>query len=115
MKRSKSTAIRAVHVKRKESTRARVVGAVRLLEREGRVITVSLVAEVAGVSRPTIYNHPELRSLVERKIMEQRDASRRLGSRMRAESREKARLQRENRSLRERVRRLESSTYGSGR
>lgn len=94
---------KSAHARRKAATRARVAEAVRAIEREGRLMSISLVAEVAGVSRPTIYNHPELRSMVERAIAEQKSASKRLGSRIRSDARTIAKLKKENRKLRERL------------
>lgn len=70
--------MKSVHARRKGRTRERVLAALELLEREGAELSFALVARVAGVSRPTIYNHPELRAAVDRGIALQRDARRRL-------------------------------------
>lgn len=69
--------IEAVHEKRKRATRARVLRAVALLEERGERITFASVAEISGVTRPTLYNHPELKALIERKREEQHSVGRR--------------------------------------
>lgn len=94
-----------VHAKRKKSTKTRVKNAVELLEKEGRYVTFSLVAEVAGVSRPTLYNHPDLKTLIERKKAEQHNAVRRLGSKMRADAKTIEELRRKNGKLRKTIQR----------
>lgn len=70
--------IKSVHARRRKGTKERVMAALELLERDGAELSFALVARVAGVSRPTIYNHPELQAAVDRGIALQRDARRRL-------------------------------------
>ena len=88
--------IKGVHEKRRRTTRARALRAVDLLEKRGERITFASVAEISGVSRPTLYNHPELRALIERKREGQHNAGRRYSSAI-------GELRAENRKLRKKV------------
>lgn len=87
------------------STRARAVAAVRAIEAEGRLVTFSLVAEVAGLSRPTLYNNPDVRAYIEGRIAGQRSARRRIGVKLRSDARTIADLRKENAKLREKLNR----------
>lgn len=59
--------------RRHELTRAKVVQALRELDRAGTVVTFEKVARDAGVSRSWLYTEPDIRAEVERL----RDATRR--------------------------------------
>ena len=96
--------MKSLHDKRRAETARRVMSALALLEKERRRITFSMVAEVAGVSRPTLYNNPALRSAIEKKISRQRDARKRLEGRLRSDSEEIASLKKENAKLRKKIR-----------
>ena len=91
---------RGSHAQRKAATRARVAEALRVIEKENLRLSITLVAKVAGVSRPTIYNSSELRGMVEGRIAKQRVAQRRIGSKVRDDARTIANLKRENERLR---------------
>ena len=93
---SSSSRIKAVHRKRKADTRARVMGAIRLLEEKGEQITFASVADIAGVTRATLYNHSDLKTMIADKRAEQHSARRRYGSAI-------AKLKTENRKLRKKV------------
>lgn len=64
MREGRAKQLKKLHEERKSSTRRAALAAIDLLEKRGRRVTVSAVAETAGISRSTLYNHPELRELV---------------------------------------------------
>lgn len=98
---SSSSRIKAVHRKRKADTRARVMGAIRLLEEKGEQITFASMADTAGVTQATLYNHSDLKAMIADKRAEQHSARRRYGSAI-AEL-NIAELKTENRRLRKKV------------
>lgn len=96
--------IKSVHARRRKGTKGRVMAALELLERDGAELSFALVARVAGVSRPTIYNHPELRAAVDRGIALQRDARRRLELKKSEDAATIKRLRADNAKLRKKNR-----------
>lgn len=79
-KKKPSTSIRTVHKNRKQLTRARVMKAINILENEGEYITFASVADAAGVTRATLYNHPDLKKLISEKRSSRHNAARRYKS-----------------------------------
>ena len=73
---------------RRSDPRRRILSAIKTVERERMRMTVSTVADLAGVTRATIYNHPDLKALILRKRAEQNKTTHRLGQRRDREVRE---------------------------
>ena len=57
--------IKRLHESRKRQTKELVGLAIERLIEESRIITFGTVAEEAGVTKATIYRHPDLREKVE--------------------------------------------------
>ncbi|HFK1708702.1 DUF6262 family protein [Bacillus mycoides] len=56
--------IRQLHEKRKQTTKIKVEEAIKRLAKISKAINFSSVAEEAGVSKATLYNHPELKERI---------------------------------------------------
>ena len=84
---------------RRSDSRRRILNAIKAVERERMRMSVATVADLAGVTRATVYNHPDLKALILRKKAEQNKTSHRLGQRRERETREIQRLRRKIRSL----------------
>ncbi|MCT1404011.1 DUF6262 family protein [Paenibacillus sp. p3-SID867] len=57
--------LRRLHEKRKQETKEKVEEAIRRLTKSSRVINFNSVAEEAGVSKATLYNHTELKERID--------------------------------------------------
>ncbi|MGX5475539.1 DUF6262 family protein [Bacillus toyonensis] len=56
--------LRRLHEKRKQTTKVKVEEAIKRLTKISKAINFNSVAEEAGVSKATLYNHPELKERV---------------------------------------------------
>jgi AcrR family transcriptional regulator len=56
--------IRQLHAERKRKTKEKVEAAIRRLTKSSKVINFNSVAEEAGVSKATLYNHTELKERI---------------------------------------------------
>ncbi|MGE8054526.1 DUF6262 family protein [Bacillus mycoides] len=56
--------LRQLHEKRKQTTKIKVEEAIKRLTRISKAINFNSVAEEAGVSKATLYNHPELKERI---------------------------------------------------
>lgn len=83
--------LKSTQMKRSDSQR-RILSAIKTVERERMRMTVSTVADLAGVTRATIYNHPDLKAMILRKRAEQNKTTHRLGQRRNHEVREMQKL-----------------------
>lgn len=100
MNRKKQTkALQESSKSRKSDSRRRILSAIKTIERERMRMSVATVADLAGVTRATIYNHPDLKALILRKKEEQNKTTHRLGQRRERETREIQRLKKKIRSL----------------
>lgn len=84
---------------RRTDSRRRILSAIKTVERERMRMTVSTVADLAGVTRATIYNHPDLKAMILRKRAEQNETTHRLGQRRDREAREMQKLRKRISSL----------------
>lgn len=84
---------------RRTDSRRRILSAIKTVERERMRMTVSTVADLAGVTRATIYNHPDLKAMILRKRAEQNKTTHRLGQRRDREAREMQKLRKRISSL----------------
>lgn len=84
---------------RRSDSRRRILSAIKTVERERMRMTVSTVADLAGVTRATIYNHPDLKAMTLRKRAEQNKTTHRLGQRRDREVREMQKLRKRISSL----------------
>jgi hypothetical protein len=57
--------LRQVHTKRKQETKIKVEEAIKRLTKSSKSINFNSVAEEAGVSKTTLYNHPELKERID--------------------------------------------------
>jgi hypothetical protein len=57
--------LRQLHTKRKQETNAKVEEAIKRLTKSSRAINFNSVAEEAGVSKTTLYNHSELKERID--------------------------------------------------
>ncbi|KUF26994.1 transposase [Bacillus sp. G3(2015)] len=56
--------LRRLHEKRKQTTKVKVEEAIKRLTKISKAINFNSVAEEAGVSKATLYNHPELKERI---------------------------------------------------
>jgi thiamine pyrophosphate-dependent acetolactate synthase large subunit-like protein len=56
--------LRQLHEKRKQTTKKKVEEAIKRLTKASKAINFNSVAEEAGVSKATLYNHSELKELI---------------------------------------------------
>ncbi|MED1083856.1 DUF6262 family protein [Bacillus mycoides] len=56
--------LRQLHEKRKQTTKVKVEEAIKRLTKISKAINFNSVAEEAGVSKATLYNHPELKERI---------------------------------------------------
>ena len=77
-----------IRIDKISNTDRRVRSAVAELKKRRRRITVSSVSELSGISRTTIYNHPALKSLIEKEKRAQESTTHRRGMRRDLETRE---------------------------
>ncbi|PFL59142.1 transposase [Bacillus cereus] len=56
--------LRQLHEKRKQTTKIKVEEAIKRLTKISKAINFNSVAEEAGVSKATLYNHPELKERI---------------------------------------------------
>ncbi|MDA2438687.1 DUF6262 family protein [Bacillus cereus] len=56
--------IRQLHEKRKQATKIKVEEAIKRLTKISKAINFNSVAEEAGVSKATLYNHPEFKERI---------------------------------------------------
>ncbi|OJD58890.1 DUF6262 family protein [Bacillus albus] len=56
--------LRQLHEKRKQTTKIKVEAAIKRLTKISKAINFNSVAEEAGVSKATLYNHPELKERI---------------------------------------------------
>ncbi|MDA1690358.1 DUF6262 family protein [Bacillus cereus group sp. TH147LC] len=56
--------LKQLHEKRKQTTKVKVEEAIKRLTKISKVINFNSVAEEAGVSKATLYNHPELKERI---------------------------------------------------
>ncbi|HHY2677046.1 DUF6262 family protein [Bacillus cereus] len=56
--------LRQLHEKRKQTTKIKVEEAIKRLAKISKAINFNSVAEEAGVSKATLYNHPELKERI---------------------------------------------------
>ena len=100
MNRRKQSAVLSKSSKlRCSDSRRRILSAIKTVERERMRMTVSTVADLAGVTRATIYNHPDLKALILRKKAEQNKTTHRLGQRRDREVKEMQKLRKRIRDL----------------
>ncbi|MFJ6414540.1 DUF6262 family protein [Terribacillus saccharophilus] len=57
--------LRRLHEKRKQETKDKVEEAIKRLTKSARAINFNSVAKEAGVSKATLYNHPELKERID--------------------------------------------------
>ncbi|PFN34568.1 transposase [Bacillus cereus] len=56
--------LKQLHEKRKQKTKVKVEEAIKRLTKISKAINFNSVAEEAGVSKATLYNHPELKERI---------------------------------------------------
>ncbi|MEC5308594.1 DUF6262 family protein [Bacillus thuringiensis] len=56
--------LRKLHEKRKQTTKVKVEEAIKRLTKVSKAINFNSVAEEAGISKATLYNHPELKERI---------------------------------------------------
>lgn len=56
--------LRQLHEKRKQTTKVKVEEAIKRLTKISKAINFNSVSEEAGVSKATLYNHPELKERI---------------------------------------------------
>lgn len=56
--------IKQLHEKRKQKTKEKVEAAIKRLTKASKAINFNSVAEEAGISKATLYNHPELKERI---------------------------------------------------
>lgn len=56
--------IRQLHETRKQKTKEKVESAIKRLTKGSKAINFNSVAEEAGISKATLYNHPELKERI---------------------------------------------------
>lgn len=56
--------IRQLHAKRKQKTKEKVEAAIKRLTKSSKAINFNSVAEEAGISKATLYNHSELKERI---------------------------------------------------
>ncbi|MGG0359740.1 DUF6262 family protein [Bacillus tropicus] len=56
--------LRKLHEKRKQKTKVKVEEAIKRLTKVSKAINFNSVAEEAGISKATLYNHPELKERI---------------------------------------------------
>ncbi|KYZ68313.1 DUF6262 family protein [Bacillus sp. GZT] len=57
--------LRQLHTKRKQETKIKVEEAIKRLTKNSKAINFNSVAKEAGVSKATLYNHPELKERID--------------------------------------------------
>ncbi len=57
--------LKRLHEKRKQETKDKVEEAIKRLTKNARTINFNSVAKEAGVSKATLYNHPELKDRID--------------------------------------------------
>jgi len=57
--------IRHLHEERKRKTKEKVENAIKRLTKDSKAINFNSVAKEAGVTKTTLYNHPELRERID--------------------------------------------------
>lgn len=96
--------LKTVHAQRKRKTEQRVMRALSVIRDEGEHVTFSLVSQVSGVSRTTLYNTPRLRRVIEQMIAKQGNAHRNMAAVHSADTATIARLRGEVSKLKKKVR-----------
>lgn len=56
--------LKKLHEKRKQKTKEKVEAAIKRLMKGSKAINFNSVAEEAGISKATLYNHPELKERI---------------------------------------------------
>ncbi|HDR7001345.1 TPA: transposase [Bacillus cereus] len=57
--------LRQLHTKRKQETKIKIEEAIKRLTKNSKAINFNSVAKEAGVSKATLYNHPELKERID--------------------------------------------------
>lgn len=96
--------LKTVHAQRKRKTEQRVMRALSVIRDEGEAVTFSLVSQVSGVSRTTLYNTPRLRRVIEQMIAKQGNTHRNMAAVHSADTATIARLRGEVSKLKKKVR-----------